>query len=384
MKKLLLVTTLLVGSLACQSQNTTDKTFSIKGTVKNTITGKVYLERMNDRNIAQKIDSVALGAGNSFAFKGKMQEPGIYQINIADQQTIGLILDGNENITVTAEGGGTPDKPGTFNVEGSATMAKFNQILAEGQNFNKSILALQTQFDAAETKKDEKKKKELQTAYQNAYEVHRAKIKPMIGELGTSLAGILAANNFLNPELDYEFMEQLAQKLEAEGQKHYFARLFIQQINRKKAGTVGSQAPDFQLIDLAGKTVKLSDYRGKTVIIDFWATWCGPCIMSFPGMKLAMDKYKDNPNVVFLFVDTYERVAPEQIPTHVAGFVKQRGFTDYHVLLDVAGEIATSYGVEGIPAKFCIDKDGKVKYKSTGYLGSAQKILDEMTHWVEN
>lgn len=384
MKKLIVATTLLISSLTCQSQNPVEKPFTIKGTVKNSLSGKVYLEKMNDRNIAQRIDSVALGAGNSFNFKGKLSDPGIYQINFADQQIGGLILEGGENLTITADGSSTPEQQGMFNVEGSATMAKFGQIMAEAQTLQKKIIELQSQFDAAETKKDEKKKKELQATYQGYYDAHRAKIKPMIAELGTSLAGILAANNFLNIQQDAEFMEQLAQKLEAEGQKHYFAKLFIQQVNRKKAGSVGSQAPDFQLVDLSGKTVKLSSLKGKTVVIDFWATWCGPCVMSFPGMKLALDKYKDNPDVVFLFVDTYERVAADQIPAHVSGFVKQRGFNDFRVLLDVGGEIATNYGVEGIPAKFCIDKEGKIKYKSTGYLGSAQKILEEMTHWVEN
>ncbi len=385
MKHLIIAISLIVSGLACQSQPTTggESTFTINGKINSSVNGKVYLERMNDRNIPLRIDSVAVSPDMSFSFKGKMPEPGIYQVNIADQQTIGLILDGGEILKITADGFNTPDKPGGFSVEGSPMMAKFNQVVAESQKFRLLQTDLQNQFDAAAQKKDEKKKKEIQVNYQTSEEQYNAVIKPIINEMGTSLAGLIATNNFLNPEKDFAIFAKTAEKLEKEGKNHFFAKIFIQDVKRRSSGSVGADAPDFTLVDLDGKSVKLSDFRGKTVILDFWATWCGPCIMSFPGMKQAMDKYKDNPNVKFLFVDTYERVDASQWKETVSSFVKQRGFNDFHVILDIGSGVAGSYGVNGIPAKFCIDKEGKIKFKSTGYLGSNDAILKEMTHWVE-
>ncbi len=382
MKKKLLLLFFVGIFVSCNSQTKdvgTGLPLKIKGTLNNEVSGMVYLERMNERNIGARVDSSKI-TSKSFAFDTKIAEPGIYQLNIANEQVIGLILDGGEQLTIVADGSATPDKAATAKVEGSENMRMFNEVMAEMQNFSKNVSTLDSKFQAAKSEKD---KGVLRTEYLTMLEGQKNLIMPKIKSMGTSLSGIIATNNFLKPDFGGEYQFELKEKLEKEGKNHFFAKMFIQTVNQASVGTVGSVAPDFELTTLEGKKVKLSDYRGKTVIIDFWATWCGPCIMAFPGMKKATEKYKDNPNVVFLFVNTFERVGEGQWKDHVSKFITNRGFSFLNPVLDIGNQTAMTYGVEGIPAKFCIDKDGKVKHKGSGYLGSTDAVFNEMVEWIE-
>jgi peroxiredoxin len=138
---------------------------------------------------------------------------------------------------------------------------------------------------------------------------------------------------------------------------------------------VGAAAPDFTTQDIAGKDVKLSDYRGKVVILDFWATWCGPCMASMPHTQEVAAKYKDQGVVVLGSCTSDTRAKYE-------AWVKSNQATYPDILFshdkaERSPDRASRklFGVEGIPTQFIIDREGKVADIVVGYL-KGEAILD--------
>ncbi len=143
---------------------------------------------------------------------------------------------------------------------------------------------------------------------------------------------------------------------------------------------INEPAPKFSLKDFEGKTVSLVELKDKVLVVDFWATWCGPCIASMPGMKKAQDKYKSNDKVKFLFVDTWENV--EDKLKNAKEFMEKKGY-DFHVLMDTEDKVVSDFSVSGIPTKFIIDGKGNIRFKSVGFGGNDDALVDELSTMIE-
>jgi thiol-disulfide isomerase/thioredoxin len=163
-----------------------------------------------------------------------------------------------------------------------------------------------------------------------------------------------------------------------------FAALEAQVKARKQAEMVktilNDPASKFTLVDLDGQRVSLDSLKGKTVVVDFWATCCGPCKASFPAMQKLVDHYKDDKNVAVLFVDTWENVDDKK--QNAADFIKKSPYT-FHILLDNDNKVVTNYKVEGIPTKFVIDAGGTLRFKAVGFDGNTDGTVDELESMIE-
>jgi len=132
--------------------------------------------------------------------------------------------------------------------------------------------------------------------------------------------------------------------------------------------TVGTAAEDFRLVDLEGKQQSLSQYRGKVVLVNFWATWCKPCTTEMPAMQTTYDKLREKGFVV-LAVNELEDEAK------VREHIKQHGHT-FPVLMDRDNKVANQFGVFGLPVSVFIDEKGVVQEYIKGGLLTEQVILD--------
>ncbi|MHA4896713.1 redoxin domain-containing protein [Pedobacter sp. PWIIR3] len=147
-------------------------------------------------------------------------------------------------------------------------------------------------------------------------------------------------------------------------------------------------SPAFTVKDVKGKNVSLADFKGKTIVIDFWATWCGPCKKSFPAMQLAVNKYKNDPNVKFLFIHTWEET---NTPLEDAKSYLAANHYSFDLYIDpkdttkkTTSNIAVdAFGVKGIPQKFIIDAKGNIRFNVTGFHGGDDAAVVELSNMIE-
>ncbi|WP_443939205.1 TlpA family protein disulfide reductase [Pedobacter sp. MW01-1-1] len=144
-------------------------------------------------------------------------------------------------------------------------------------------------------------------------------------------------------------------------------------------------APTFLGKDINGKEVTIDQYRGKVVIIDFWATWCVPCKASFPAMQSAVNKFSNDPNVAFLFLHTFE-TTPNPLKD-ASDYLKDKGY-NFTLLMDHKDTstkkniVAGSFGVASIPTKLIIDGNGKIRFSTSGYYANDKAVVDEISTMI--
>src|SRR3972149_8484263 len=138
--------------------------------------------------------------------------------------------------------------------------------------------------------------------------------------------------------------------------------------NKNTNVNIGSYAPKFALTDLSKKTINLDDYKGKKVILNFWATWCPPCVNEMPLLQEVYNNRKgEGIEVIGInYNESYDRVKK---------FISEKG-VEFTILIDSDLKVSMDYGVIGLPVTFFIDREGKIKEKFKGELN--KKLIEEI------
>jgi peroxiredoxin len=315
---------------------------------------KVFLEWINGRGQAIKVDSLLPNAQKQVVFKGKvLDQGGFYLLNFFDipnPQKVLVILEGGERVFVQAEGINTPEKAGSFQIQSdSPNIVYMNQLFTLSNSLQAKV--------AVWTKELQDKPGEqarIQAAFEMAQQEQFAKIKALIPAMGTHLVA-LWATNFLPAEKELALLEEIGERFRKAKPNHPQVKPFLENLKRLKGVSIGSEAPEIALPTPAGPIMRLSDLRGKYVLIDFWASWCGPCRRENPNVIKTYATYKDKGFEIF-------GVSLDQEKTAWINAIAKDQLTWPHVSdLQYWNSVAAqAYQVSSIPMTFLLDPQGKV------------------------
>ena len=303
--------------------------FNINGTVTGFNEGAT-VELLNGQTGATELSTV-LKAGK-FSFKGKMERPDFKIILFNKQQPYITVFLDNSNVIITGDKA-TIDKS---KIIGSASHTSFEQ-------FNNSLEPYQAVF-APDGANDE-------TMLANAMKLIYDFVTTHKDSYITPLAVIRynqIADDVLKTEILYNMLDP---KIKATAMGQYIA----QQVAEGKINGNGTLLPDFSQADTSGKTVSLSSLRGNYVLVDFWASWCGPCRQENPNLVAAFNKYKSKKfTVLGVSLDKAKEAWIDAI--HMDGLA----WTHISDLQGWQNSVAQQFQIFNIPQNFLLDPDGKV------------------------
>ncbi len=354
---------------AANAQST--KPFTVTGKVSQATPGSfVYLE--TNAQPTRKIDSAKVAAGNTFTLNSKVANGGeVFVLNVGGGQKLALLVEGGETLNVTADGYRMDAKTGQMGkatVTGSKNMEYYAKLAAIQADMKARGDQAQKQYQAASEKKDAKKMTQIEQDFDAVEKEAADKVKAMLPEMGTSLVSLFALN-FVNIDTDFATYDALAQRFEKENPNSPHAKSLIGRVARIKGVMVGSPAPEISLSDTTGNPVALSSLRGKYVLIDFWASWCGPCRAENPNVVRMYNKFKDKGFAIY-------SVSLDQAKANWTKAIRNDNLTWTHVsdLKFWQSAAAQQYGVQAIPATFLLDKEGKIIAKNLRGEALEQKL----------
>ncbi len=342
----------------------------IKGKVNFPENGTIEIQELTQDSVAFK-DTITLKADKTFSKKIHLSQPGYYQLNFYRRQFVSVVLS-KSNIEVNVDGN---DQSGFQEVKGSPELdliMKAQKIVTDAQTAPE-IVAMEAEFQQAVQAKNQAKIEEIQAKYMAILDKSYSEVAALLKQQPASLGVVnLLQSNILDRDKYLSAYEDAAKKMKAAWPASKHTREFGEMVDKMKLTAVGQLAPEIALPNPDGQVVKLSSLRGKYVLVDFWAKWCGPCRKENPNVVKAYHAYKGKGFEVF-------GVSLDRSKEDWVQAIKDDGLVWTHVsdLKYFDSQAAHDYNINAIPFSILVDPSGKIIAKN---LRGAQleKKLDEV------
>lgn len=320
--------------------------FTITGNIQGLADGDVKITSLRgDQTIA-----TGKAKAGAFSLKGSVSEPGLYWLTLGQEQPRYLFLE-NVPIKIT----GTKATIKDIKIEGSASHKEFTVF---EQTFNPLFANLNALVNEINQANSEAKKATLMPKYTQAMNNLHNEVEKFVTARKSSFVSLFVLSATMQSNEDILGVEKLFNVLSDDVRNSQMGKEISGYISYAKVGAIGTDALDFTQNDVNEKPVSLSSFKGKYVLIDFWASWCRPCRIENPNVVKVFNKFKDK-NFTVLGVSLDQAKDP-----WIKAIEKDNlTWTNVSDLQQWNNAVAQLYRVQSIPQNFLIDPNGKIVAK---------------------
>lgn len=329
---------------------------------------KIFLTYYNYANSQRFTDSALVSNGKVAEFEMKLDEPVLSQLRVvyvksSDTAKVQMINYARDIFSVYLEEGKISvianDSIGNSTVIGSGTHADYIDLRKKVSAYDPAFKALNEAYMVARKAKDTPAMDKLELSMDSLDNIVKENIylPYLTSPVNKTAVAIYALNQYAGYAIEASKTEPLYNQLPENIRNLPSAKMMKDRIDKAKKTDIGQYAIPFSQKDTAGIEVSLSSFKGKYVLIDFWASWCGPCRQENPNVVNAFQKYKENDFTV-LGISLDQPNAKDKWLKAI--YDDQLTWTHLSDLKFWNNEVAKAYGIQAIPQNYLLDKEGKI------------------------